>query len=195
LLAQHLGAQADLAALGEFDGVGQEVEQDLLDAHRIAAHRFRHGRVEFAADGQLLGLGALGDLLAGIEAELVQRKVGVLEQQLVGLDLGDVENVVDDGQQVMGRIGHLAQALVLLGVAGVALGEVGEADDGIHRRADFMAHVGQEGALGAVGRFGLILGAAQFPRAFIDQLFEVLAVAFQFRLDPFFSVMSSLMPR
>jgi hypothetical protein len=74
LLAQHLGAQADLAALGEFDGVGQEVEQDLLDAHRIAAHRFRHGRVEFAADGQLLGLGALGDLLAGIEAELVQRK-------------------------------------------------------------------------------------------------------------------------
>jgi hypothetical protein len=86
----------------------------------------------------------------------------------------------------MGRIGHLAQALVLLGVAGVALGEVGEADDGIHRRADFMAHVGQEGALGAVGRFGLVLGAAQFPRAFIDQLFEVLAVAFQFRLDPLF---------
>ena len=37
------------------------------------------------------------------------------------------------------------------------------ADDGVHRRADFVAHVGQEKALGAAGRFGGLLGLRQLP--------------------------------
>jgi hypothetical protein len=48
---------------------------------------------------------------------------------------------------------------------GVALEQVGHADDGVHRGADLVAHVGQEGALGLVGRLGGLLGGGQFGGA------------------------------
>ncbi len=43
-----------------------------------------------------------------------------------------------------------------------------------------MAHVGQEGALGAVGVFGSFLGQAQFLSACFDYLLEMVAMAGQF---------------
>ena len=65
-------------------------------------------------------------------------------------------------QQVLGRVfGHLLQALLLLGLDGVALQQVGQADDGVHRRADLVAHVGQEGALGQVGRLRSLGGLGE----------------------------------
>ena len=39
--------------------------------------------------------------------------------------------------------------------------QLGEAQDGVHRGADLVAHIGQEIALGLVGRLGLLLGAQQ----------------------------------
>ena len=39
--------------------------------------------------------------------------------------------------------------------------QIGNADNRIHRRADFVAHVGHEQTLGSIGRLGRILGAAQ----------------------------------
>ena len=38
---------------------------------------------------------------------------------------------------------------------------MGQPDDGVHRRADLVAHVGQEGALGPIGRVGLLLGRSK----------------------------------
>ncbi len=40
--------------------------------------------------------------------------------------------------------------------------EIGHADDAVHRRADLVAHVRQELALGLVGGLGGVLGRAQF---------------------------------
>ena len=48
-----------------------------------------------------------------------------------------------------------------LGEFGVVPEDLGVSQDGVHRRADFVAHVGQEDALGAVGSLGLFLGPAQ----------------------------------
>jgi hypothetical protein len=84
------------------------------------------------------------------------RKSTCLHRQLAGLDLGKVEDVVDDAEQVLGGAMDLLDVVALLG-GGRDLGlqrEVRHADDGVHRRADFVAHVGQEVALGA----GRLLG-------------------------------------
>ena len=54
----------------------------------------------------------------------------------------------------------LVQPGQLLPVMGLVLHEAGQADDGIHRGAYFVAHVGQEGALGDGGRFGGFLRLA-----------------------------------
>ena len=40
-------------------------------------------------------------------------------------------------------------------------GKMGQTEHGVERRADFMAHVGQEFAFGAAGQFGVPDGAAQ----------------------------------
>ena len=53
--------------------------------------------------------------------------------------------------------------------------QFGHADDAVHGRADFVAHRGQELALGAVGRFGRVLGDSQLlfglPQ-FVGQLLQ-----------------------
>ena len=55
--------------------------------------------------------------------------------------------------------------LAILALFAVELGvqqQIGHADDAVHRGADFVAHVGQEFALGAVGGFGRLFGYLQF---------------------------------
>ncbi len=60
------------------------------------------------------------------------------------------------------------------------LGEqVGQAQDGVHRRADLVAHVGQERALGAAGRLGRVPGQGQLGGAARHELLQVVAVAVQ----------------
>jgi hypothetical protein len=49
----------------------------------------------------------------------------------------------------------------------------------VHRRADLVAHVGQEVALGLAGGVGHLLGLAQLRGALLDHVLEVLAVALQ----------------
>jgi hypothetical protein len=67
-----------------------------------------------------------------------------------GLDFGHIQDVVDEGQEVITAALDGGQALALgvfqLGIAGQ---DLGEAQDGVHGGADFVAHAGQEFALGA----------------------------------------------
>ncbi len=77
---------------------------------------------------------------------------------LAGLDLGHVEDVVDDRQQVLARGVDVADvfgvALVAKGAEQLGHHHLGEAVDGVQRGAQFVAHVGQELALGLVGALG-----------------------------------------
>ena len=47
---------ADLAALGELDGIAQQVEQDLPDAGRIADQRIVRAGLDLGPDRQALGI-------------------------------------------------------------------------------------------------------------------------------------------
>ena len=84
------------------------------------------------------------------------------EPDMVGFDLGQLQDVVDHAQQVLARLFNLVELGQLAAVLDAAPQQVGEADDGIHRRADLVAHVGQKAALGQAGRIGTDLGVAQF---------------------------------
>jgi hypothetical protein len=61
---------------------------------------------------------------------------------------------------------------------------IGQADDGIHRGADFVAHVGQECALGNVGCLGLFPRFVELGGAFGDKLLKVVTVLVEFAPDP-----------
>ena len=80
-----------------------------------------------------------------------------VEVQFARLDLAEVEDVVDQRGQVLGRTDQGAgERVALLADAGLRH-QFREADDGVERRAYLMAHRRDEGGLGpigALGRFG-----------------------------------------
>ena len=76
------------------------------------------------------------------------------ELDLAGLHLGEVEQVVDDDEQVVGGRLHGSQPLALLLVERRLEEKLGHPEDGVHGGADLVAHVGQERVLGLVGRLG-----------------------------------------
>ncbi|MNF79427.1 hypothetical protein D3C84_616400 [compost metagenome] len=72
----------------------------------------------------------------------------VFEVHLAGLDSGEVEDIVDDAQQAFGRAMDLFDVVTLPVVEFGSQRQVAHADDGVHRCANFVAHGGQEVALG-----------------------------------------------
>ena len=71
-----------------------------------------------------------------------------------GLDLGEVEDVVDDVPQGTASAVDLVGVLPLARRQGTVQHQLGHADHGIERRADLVAHVGQEHGLGLGRQFG-----------------------------------------
>ncbi len=96
----------DRAAFGELDRVADQVAEHLAHAHRVAAHRQAHGRIEPEQQAQALVLGrALHQLQHAIQY-LAQVEAGDFQLQFVGLQLGVVEDVIDDAQKLLrGRAG------------------------------------------------------------------------------------------
>ena len=153
--AHQLAAQHDGAPVGELHRIAHQVEQRLRHPRGVAAQQRRHA-LGLEHQLQPLGARALGHQRACTRQHRVNGEVGLLQVQLAGFDLAQVEHVVDHVQQMVGGLADLAQAIGHRAAAGVTLHQVREADDGVHRRADLMADVGQEGALGTVGRLGAV---------------------------------------
>ena len=59
--------------------------------------------------------------------------------------------------------------------------QMAEAEHGIERRSDLMAHVGEEGRLGTIGDLGRLLGHRKFVSTRLHQRFEVVAVRLKLR--------------
>ena len=103
-------------------------------------------------------------------------KIGLLQLQATSFDFGDVENVVNDGQEMAGRDFDFAQPLNLRWCWVIAAQQVRKPNNGIHGCADFMAHIGQECAFSTIGRFGNLACRRQFGGAAFNQVFQVVAV-------------------
>ena len=158
VLLDDADADADGALFGKLDGIADQVEHDLAQTRRIAFDLGRYVVGRPPAQLEALGVGALFQQPDGAFDHLAQVEVDVLELEPAGLDLGVVEDVVDDGQQRLARFDHdLGIGALLLIEVGVHQ-QAGHAQDAVHRRADFMAHGGQEFRLGAVGRLGGVAG-------------------------------------
>ena len=177
--------------MGELDGIADQVGDHLAQAHRVAAHFAGHVLGNVAGDFQALGLRAFGKQFDHVVDVVAHRKGDVLEVEFAGLDLGEVENVVDDLEQL------LAGALRGLGQVALVVGErrfqqqLGHAQNAVHRRPDLVAHVGKELRLGDVGGFGSLLGAqqlggllAQLTRSALHRLFERVLMVMQLPVAP-----------
>ena len=161
-----LDAQIDpAAARRELDGVGEQVDEDLLNRALVgedvaAFARHRHGERDALAVG--------GDLheaqrLAG---DVLQIERLLAEIELAGLDLRHVENAVDEFEQMAARFVDQAGIFQIArrtdGPEHLVRHHFGEADDGVQGRAQLVAHIGEEARLGLVGLLGHVASVDQF---------------------------------
>ena len=159
----HLRGDDDFAGVGELDGVVGQVDQHLPQAQGVAHQGPGHLRGQGKQHFQALFPGLHRDQGGQVVQHLLQVEVHLFHGQLAGLDLGEIQDVVDDAQQVVSRGLHLGDVVALLGVQVGLQGQVAHADDGVHGGADLVAHVGQEIALGPGGGLGGGPGLLELP--------------------------------
>ena len=151
----HANLDDDVAPFGKFDRVADQVDEHLLQTQRIAekAGLERMINVKDQFDGFLCRL-LCQQFAHGIEHR-IQVKRQSFDFKPAGFDPGEIKNVIDDAQQGIRSPLYLVEVTVLPGIQPGRQAEFGNADDRVHRRADFMAHVGQKIAACLSQLFGL----------------------------------------
>ena len=147
----------DLAALGELHRVADQVEQHLAAA---ATGRPRSapgscgGMREHAAPGPCSSA-FRPTTSATLSTHVAEVERDRLHVELAGLDLREVEDVVDDAEQRFGRRrAPSARSRAAAASRPLCSARCDMPRMRVHRRADLVAHVGEELALGLVRRLG-----------------------------------------
>ena len=146
--------------------VAEQIEKNLCEAQRIGQH--------ILVLNILLFLERWTDHRAEILHKGRQMEWLLLDRHLAALDAAHIENIIDEGEQMLTRhpdlpeiIPHLLRMLELRGC------KPGEADDGIHRSTDIVRHAIQEGGFRRIGT--LSLG---------ERLLQLLLALLQLRIQP-----------
>ena len=139
-----MGPHQDLADAGELDGVGDQVGQHLAEPGGVADESLRHVLLDADREADAPLPRRLGEEGRGLVDDPADLEVHLLQLELAGLDLGEVEDVVDDAEQrAPGALDALGEAALVVAEAG-ALQQLVEADHAVERGADLVRHGGQE---------------------------------------------------
>ena len=151
----------DPTLLRELDGVTHQVQHDLPEPQGIAEKRVRRLRRDLPREIESLGAGSDDQRFHRVIDAFPQRERNRLHAQVSGFDLGDIEHVVHDGEERFARGPDELEIFALLGAELGLQRNLSEADDRVQRRADLVAHVGQEVGLRPVRFLGRLLGDQQ----------------------------------
>ena len=161
----------DLALVGEFDCVLHQIGQHLAQANPIAHQPVGHPGLHMDQEFQTFFLRLLCHQRGGAIQHIVQPEWHALQAHLAGLNLGEIQNIVDDRQQGIARRIDLLHIVQLTRRQLGAQRQVRQANDGVHRRADLMAHVGKKLAFRAGGLLGAVACLLQFTGLVQQRLF------------------------
>ena len=143
-----------VAALGELHRIADKVGRDLAETPDIADHRLRQFRIDAHDEFEVLLRDARRNQRRHVLDRLAEAEWRGIELELSGVDLGEIEDVIDDRQKGVARlhddVDEHALALVELGPRQ----KLGHAEHAVHRGADLVTHIGEELGLRAVRRFG-----------------------------------------
>ena len=145
----------------ELAGVREQVDQNLAHALVIDLKLRRHALAAHVQHLVLFGE-QRRDLIHRRRHRLGDSGGGAGQRQATRFQPGHVQHVADHIEQTAAGPGDMAGifgAVARGGGAGLTH-QVGEADDGVQRRAQFMAHGRKEGRLGAVVQLGFLAGGA-----------------------------------
>ena len=99
----HVNVHMDMALRRELDTIADEVDQNLANAARIADQLARNARRHEGTDIERLFMGLRRGDFERIRDHGLDVERNRLELDLVGFELGHIENVVDELKQMLGR--------------------------------------------------------------------------------------------
>src|SRR6516225_3716931 len=113
----------------------------------------RNARRDMCQELEPLFMSLLGCKRSDRTDDFVELKVRRFELELSRLNLGEVQNIVDNREERSASVVDLSDVIALFGGELSLKGQVREADNRIHRCANFVAHVRQEHGLHLGGFF------------------------------------------
>ncbi len=165
----------DFAFVGEFDGVADEVDEDLFEAHIVGNDVFWDGVLEGGDESDAFFVGADFQQVVNGSESLCGGNGFELDVEFVGVHFGEVEDIIEEGEEVAAvALDGLGGFLDDFGIFGFG-DNFCVAEDGGEGGAEFVAHVGEELGLGAVG----VEGGLSFGFDFLVLVFEVEVVVFE----------------
>ena len=130
--------------LGELDRVGKQIDQNLPNPVLIADVAERGSVVAEVLDRERFGVDLRAHQRERSADCFSDRRPLELDRHLTRFDLGDIENLVDQGEQMLTARPHPRHVLALLFIERTGdphSQQVGVAQNGIERSADLVAHV------------------------------------------------------
>ena len=137
-------AHDHLARVRELDRIGNQVDEHLPQPAGVADRALGHKLSDVQHQLDALVGGSLGEELDRLLHHVLGAEVNRLQANAARLDLREIEDVVDDLQQRISRGANRVDVLALLERQLGVEQETRHADDPVHRRADLVAHRGQE---------------------------------------------------
>src|SRR6202022_4654274 len=170
-----LGRDAHATGLCEFDGVAQQVQQDLLELWSVGKDASDLGR-DVGGQLELLVLGQRAHALDALRNQRLDLDLAAVELRFARLELGDVQQVVDQDQEMLSILGNDVDVLALVARQDTAVAfeqQLREAEDRVQRRSQLVAHVGEELGLVLVRAFELRVDGSQSRRLLGREVEEV----------------------
>lgn len=134
------------ARWSKLDGIRKEVVEDLLEAGSVRPDE-RHVVVHREFKDLLLLLDLRADGVDGRLDGLPKRKWVELKKELARLNFGEVEEIINQGKEVLSTHGNVPREPGLFlaqGTHGRVLEQRGKADNRVQWCSEFVGHVGQE---------------------------------------------------
>jgi hypothetical protein len=140
------GLDGDFTGIGELNGIADEIDQDLRQAAAVAAAWWQFGGHLHLERELLVGSQGLQRAADGL-SNILDGIIGQFEDELAGLDLREIENVIDQSKE-MPAVGlktfEYAQHFLGRLTISAVCHQFGVTQDGIEWCAQFVARIGQE---------------------------------------------------
>ena len=148
----------------EFNRVGQQVQEHLIQAGFVAEHiligHIQHIHIQL----QLLGVNLTADDGLNVMKHVGQVHFLLLQLDFAAFDAAHVQHIVDQAQQmVAGREDFRQIILNLFRIRYIGNGKGRKPDDCVHGRADIVRHTAEERALCPVGALRGVDSVLQIP--------------------------------
>ena len=144
---RHPAVHVDLALIGELHRVADQIDQHLAQTRHVAVNSTRHVRLDVVDQLDTLLAGALADQVERILDHAGDVERFVLKLHATRFDLGKIQDVVDQGQQLHSRKLDRLDVVALLHVERRVLQQAGGADHAVERSSNLVAHGGEKGRL------------------------------------------------